>query len=424
MENRYFLKECKLVPTEGSSLKQEFEISAGNPLISYYESIKSPAISLTLTFLDVDQLVSREGITGGEYLSLKVKKEGHDDFELKADKHFLMLNSVKDVSTSSSKQVATLEFVSVETIVNETARVNKKYTGNISDTVMQLLIGDKRGIGTSKKLFGPVDEKLGETDVEKDRATNSYSFVGNLKRPFDTIQWLCPKAASTDDECGFLFYETLDGYYFKSIKTLLEGEPIVYEKPEKTPTPAGIGDFKIIENNLDTSNDVGMNCRMGMYSNKTIYINIDNATEKIVDYRISGMNLKKPPKLPNKLEDFPTRLMLRVLDKGALQKGSKKEEIQKENELAIYQSKSYARANLIFSQSMGISIPFNPELRAGQMLDLKFPLRKGDDQATTTYGSESDDDVSGKYLISELKHIIGGNRANTELTLIRDMFTA
>ena len=58
------------------------------------------------------------------------------------------------------------------------------------------------------------------------------------------------------------------------------------------------------------------------------------------------------------------------------------------------------------------------------MLNLKFPLRKGDDQETTTYGSESDDDISGKYLISELKHVIGGNRANTELTLIRDVFTA
>ena len=166
-----------------------------------------------------------------------------------------------------------------------------------------------------------------------------------------------------------------------------------------------------------------MNCRMGMYSNKTIYINIDNATEKIVDYRISGMNLKKPPKLPNKLEEFPTRLMLRVLDKGALQKGSKKEEIQKENELAIYQSKSYARANLIFSQSMSISVPFNPDLRAGQMLNLRFPLKKGD-QESTTYGDESDDDVSGKYLIAELKHTIADNKADTQLKLIRDVFTA
>ena len=63
-------------------------------------------------------------VSSGEYLSLKVK-EGHDDFEIAPDKHFLMFNSVKDVSTSSSKQVATLEFVSVESIINETARVNK-----------------------------------------------------------------------------------------------------------------------------------------------------------------------------------------------------------------------------------------------------------------------------------------------------------
>ena len=410
MENRYFLKECKLVPTEGSYLKQEFEISAGNPLISYYESIKSPAISLTLTFLDVDQLVSREGITGGEYLSLKVKKEGHDDFEIKSDKHFLMLNSVKDVSTSSSKQVATLEFVSVEAIINETARVNKKYTGNVTQTVKELLKG-RRGIETKKNL-------------DSDRASNSYSFVGNLKRPFDTIQWLCSKTQSSKDGYGFLFFETVDGYVFKSIEKLLKQKPIEYKKSELPDQNSEPNDFRIIENNLDQTNDIGINCRMGMYANKTIYINVDNATYKTVDFRVEDLKLKKSPKLPNKLERVPTRLMLRVLDKGALQKGSKRKEIQKENELAIYQSKSYARANLIFSQSMSIVIPFNPDLRAGQMLDLKFPLRKGSDQETTTYGKDSDDDVSGKYLISELKHTLGNNEGTTQLKLIRDVFTA
>ena len=410
MENRYFLKECKLVPTEGSSLKQEFEISAGNPLISYYESIKSPAISLTLTFLDVDQLVSREGITGGEYLSLKVKKEGHDDFEIKSNKHFLMLNSVKNVSTSSSKQLATLEFVSVEAIINETARVNKKYTGNVTQTVKELLKG-KRGIETKKNL-------------DSDRASNSYSFVGNLKRPFDTIQWLCSKTQSSKDGYGFLFFETADGYVFKSIEKLLKQKPIEYKKSELPDQNSEPNDFRIIENNLDQTNDIGINCRMGMYANKTIYINVDNATYKTVDFRLEDLKLKKSPKLPNKLERVPTRLMLRVLDKGALQKGSKRKEIQKENELAIYQSKSYARNNLIFSQSMSIVIPFNPDLRAGQMLDLKFPLRKGSDQETTTYGKDSDDDVSGKYLISELKHTLGNNEGTTQLKLIRDVFTA
>ena len=410
MEKKFIINDCSLIPSEGSSLKQEFNIAGGNPTITYFESIKSPAISLSLNFIDVDQLISREGITGGEYLSLRIKVQGYDkEFEIKPDKHLLMLNSVKNVTTSSSKQFATLEFLSVEAIINETSRVNQRFTGNITDTVKKLL-KDKKGIETKKNL-------------DSDQATNSYSFVGNLKRPFDTIQWLCSKTQSSKDGTGFLFFETLDGYVFKSIENLLDGKAVEYKKSENPDESSGL---TILENNLNQTSDIGMSCRMGMYANKTIYINIDNATLKTVDYRIESLKLKKPPKLPNGLEKNPTRLMLRVLDKCALQKGSKKKEIQKENELAIYQSKSYARANLIFSQSMSVSIPFNPELRAGQMLDLRFPLRKseGDDQDKTTYGTESDDDVSGKYLISELKHNIADNRANTEVTLIRDAFTA
>ena len=409
MENRFIIKECSLVPSEGSSLKQEFNIAAGNPSITYFESIVSPAISLSLNFIDVDQLISRQGVTGGEYLSLRIGVRGYDkDFEIKADKHLLMLNSVKDVSTSSSSQLATLEFLSVEGIINETARVNQRFTGNVTETVKKLLKG-KKGIQTKKNL-------------DSDRASNAYSFVGNLKRPFDTIQWLCSKTQSSKDGYGFLFFETLDGYVFKSIEKLLDQRPVEYKKSEKA-EDAG-DDFRILENNLNQTNDIGMNCRMGMYANKTIYINLDNATQKTVDFKIEDLKLKKSPKLPNRLETFPTRLMLRVLDKGALQKGSQKKELQKENELAIYQSKSYARNNLIFSQSMSVSIPFNPTLRAGQMMNLRFPLRKGEEQETTTYGEESDDDVSGKYLISELSHDISNNQAHTQLTLIRDVFTA
>ena len=82
MENRFIIKECSLVPSEGSSLKQEFNIAAGNPSITYFESIVSPAISLSLNFIDVDQLISRQGVTGGEYLSLRIGVRGYDkDFE-------------------------------------------------------------------------------------------------------------------------------------------------------------------------------------------------------------------------------------------------------------------------------------------------------------------------------------------------------
>ncbi len=405
MESKYFIKTCALIATEGSSLSDDFEISGGNPNITYYESVKSPSISVSIDFIDVDGVISREGITGGEYLDLKIKVPDFDDFEITPDKHFMMLNSVKNVKTSSNKQIATLEFVSVEAIINETARVSRRFTGNVSQIVKELM-KDKKSIQTSKNL-------------ETDESFNKYSFVGNLKRPFDTIQWLCPKAASTDKECGFLFYENLDGYFFKSIKGLLESDSSeTYEKPE---APVDT-DIKITENNLDSSNDIGMNCRMGMYANKTIYVDIENGKLETVDYKISDLNLAKPPKLPAGLEDVPTRLMLRILDAGALQKGSKKEEVEKRSELAVYQNKSYARTNLLFSQSLSISTPFNPDLRVGQMIDVVLPVKEGSDQSQTTGGGEND--ISGKYLLSELKHSIANGKSNSELKLIRDVFTA
>ena len=405
MESKYFIKTCALIATEGSSLSDDFEISGGNPNITYYESVKSPSISVSIDFIDVDGVISREGITGGEYLDLKIKVPDFDDFEITPDKHFMMLNSVKNVKTSSNKQIATLEFISVEAIINETARVSRRFTGNVSQIVKELM-KDKKSIQTSKNL-------------ETDESFNKYSFVGNLKRPFDTIQWLCPKAASTDKECGFLFYENLDGYFFKSIKGLLESDPSeTYEKPE---APVDT-DIKITENNLDSSNDIGMNCRMGMYANKTIYVDIENGKLETVDYKISDLKLAKPPKLPAGLEDAPTRLMLRILDAGALQKGSKKEEVEKKSELAVYQNKSYARTNLLFSQSLSISTPFNPDLRVGQMIDVVLPVKDGSDQSQTTGGGEND--ISGKYLLSELKHSIANGKSNSELKLIRDVFTA
>ena len=405
MESKYFIKTCALIATEGSSLSDDFEISGGNPNITYYESVKSPSISVSIDFIDVDGVISREGITGGEYLDLKIKVPDFDDFEITPDKHFMMLNSVKNVKTSSNKQIATLEFISVEAIINETARVSRRFTGNVSQIVKELM-KDKKSIQTSKNL-------------ETDESFNKYSFVGNLKRPFDTIQWLCPKAASTDKECGFLFYENLDGYFFKSIKGLLESDSSeTYEKPE---APVDT-DIKITENNLDSSNDIGMNCRMGMYANKTIYVDIENGKLETVDYKISDLKLAKPPKLPAGLEDAPTRLMLRILDAGALQKGSKKEEVEKKSELAVYQNKSYARTNLLFSQSLSISTPFNPDLRVGQMIDVVLPVKEGSDQSQTTGGGEND--ISGKYLLSELKHSIANGKSNSELKLIRDVFTA
>ena len=415
-ETKILFTKCRLLPN-GCALDEEYDITQGAPEIDYYESIESPSISMTLRFIDIDQVIGRKGITGGELIELTVKDGDEDEFKITKD-HKLMLNAVSDMNTTAQIQEATLEFISQETIINETARLNKKFAGNVSQTVKDILTEDKKGIKTKKKVFGP--KKEGE--IEEDRATNSYSFVGNLKRPFDTIQWLCAKSQSSTKNFGFLFFENLDGYHFRSIENLLKQEPLRYEQ---TDSPFESQNKAIIlQNKLNRSNDIGMNCRMGMYANKTIYIDIENQGASVDDFDVTKLELNKPVKLMDGLEKHPTRLMLRVDDVGVAQVGAAKSETVPKSELAKYQNKSYIRNNLLFSQSLSISIPLNSTLRVGVVIDIKLPTKKGDGtNQTDSFGSEKSNDPSGRYLIAELRHLIGRGKSETQLKLIRDVFT-
>ena len=67
------------------------------------------------------------------------------------------------------------------------------------------------------------------------------------------------------------------------------------------------------------------------------------------------------------------------------------------------------------------------------MIEIRLPLKKGNSAGgngqenispTSEFGNKKDNDLSGKYLISELRHLIGGRSAETQLELIRDVFTS
>ena len=429
MENRYFIEGIRIIGNESSSEalkefgKEGFDVSGGNPTISYFESIDDPNISVEIKdVVDVDQFVSKLGLIGGESLALKVKftQEGdteNKDFEITSD-HKLILNKISNVITTSTKQLATLEFITQETLIDETARLSKRFEGNIIDMVRDILKKDKKGIKTTKK-FNTQPRSL---NPFKDRSFNKYTFVGNMKRPFDTIQWLAPKAATDDEDCGFLFFENYDGYNFRSIKTMIESKPIKkYTRVDST--LYGEDSLNIVEARLNQTTDLGMNLRVGTYANKTIYINLETAEKTVLDYKISeNPGIKNPPKLPGDLDQHPSRLMLRLIDPGAMQKGSKKDQEEREADLAKYQNKSYSRVNLLNSYSMQVMVPFSADLRVGSTIELKFPYKT--DDRNTKKGKSDFTDLSGIYLIRTLMHKIGDNQAQTHMRIVRDTFSA
>ena len=410
MDNKSFkLTQCSVFTKLDGDKSSEFGLLGGNPNISYYESILSPSINLTIDTLDVSNFVGREEIYGGQPIELTVKMfdSNTDDFKIKKDKHGLIVNSVKNTTMKYKEYKSTLECVSKDFLRNEVARLNKRFTGNITDIVKKIMKTETKGIETTK-------------DIEVDQATNSYTFCGNLKRSLDTIQWLQPKTQS-ESQFGFLFFEDYDGYKFKSIEGLLKQETFT-DKPFVMSQVATSSRYAILDAVMVQTNDVVLNMRSGTYNNETTYIDLISQTKSVDDFKVNNLkNLKNPPKLPDNLMGDSSRKMLRFDDPGVMQKGSKREEEQPKKELAKIQNQSYARNNLLFSQSLKIKISFNPTLRVGKIIEVQFPLDTDDSESGIKYGGKGD--FSGRYLISELRHKIGNSKSSTHLTLIRDLFT-
>ena len=411
MDKSYLITQCSVFKKLDGDSSSEFGLLAGNPNISYYESLFSPSVNVTIETTDVSGFVSREEIYGGQSIEISIKMFDPDinDFKIKKDKHGLVVNSVKNVTMDFKESKSTIECVSKDFLRNEVARLNRRFTGNITEIVKKIMEEEPKGIKTTK-------------DIEVDQATNSYTFCGNLKRSIDTIQWLQPKAKS-ENQFGFLFFEDYDGYKFKSIESLLKQEPFTDQPFEMSQTSTS-SRFAILDAVMVQTNDIFLNMRSGTYNNDTTYIDLISQTKSVDDFKIDNLkDLKNPPKLPDNLTDSTSRKMLRFDDPGVMQKGSKREDEQPKEELAKIQNQSYARNNLLFSQALKIKVSFNPSLRVGKIIEVRLPVDTDSSESGVKYQKLGKGDLSGKYLISELRHKVGSNKSSTHLTLVRDLFT-
>ena len=411
MDKSYLITQCSVFKKLDGDSSSEFGLLAGNPNISYYESLFSPSVNVTIETTDVSGFVSREEIYGGQSIEISIKMfdPDIDDFKIKKNKHGLVVNSVKNVTMDFKESKSTLECVSKDFLRNEVARLNRRFTGNITEIVKKIMEEEPKGIETTK-------------DIEVDQATNSYTFCGNLKRSMDTIQWLQPKAKS-ENQFGFLFFEDYDGYKFKSIESLLKQEPFT-DQPFEMSQASTSSRFAILDAVMVQTNDIFLNMRSGTYNNDTTYIDLISQTKSVDDFKIDNLkDLKNPPKLPDNLTDSTSRKMLRFDDPGVMQKGSKREEEQPKEELAKIQNQSYARNNLLFSQALKIKVSFNPSLRVGKIIEVRLPVDTDSSESGVKYQKLGKGDLSGKYLISELRHKVGSNKSSTHLTLVRDLFT-
>ena len=251
--------------------------------ITIFEDIFSLALTGTIAITDAYNLPSHGPILGQEYLYLKIRTPSFPDAETTAidfSENVFLVHSM-----STRKQIApgvqgyVLSFASQELIKNQRLKVTQSLTGSWSDLVEQMLRDDKY-LNTTKNVL-----------IE--RTAGVKRFVAPNIRPLDVVVLGTKQAiAQIGGEPTFLFYETFDGFHFRSLASIYNELPSFLFKtvtPGTNP-PAGRGmdiikqmetiiDYEIVNNN-----DTIVGYRAGMYGSKLITHDIVNKTYKTSKY--------------------------------------------------------------------------------------------------------------------------------------------
>jgi len=402
---------------------KKVDITANVLSIDYYEDILSPCVMMTIDVASTLNLYNGLPIRGGEKVVMDLTTPT-GDFVLDGD-YGMYDYKVSGYASDGSKETFRLHLTSREGLSNEVVRVQKKYQKNpINEHVTSIL----KDVLQTKKYESKNIEKT----------SNSYSFIGNQKKPFHILTWLGPKGIpSTSNSgasgqiakgvAGFLFFETKDGFNFKSIdklvsSTLKDNVPsptytynsaIQHNKPENN--------FTIINYNLEKNIDVLKSLRVGMYANKTYFYDLYTNTLDVYGYFLKDEIKSKLGKedsipVPYGLEKSPSRVLFRMSDRGTLDPNDISGNSGRDN---VDMAKSFARYNLLFTQSLNMVVPCNVNLRAGGTIEAQFPKV---DPSTKSSDSTLDNQQSGKYLIKELRHHFEPNTMITSLRLVRDSY--
>ena len=405
--------------------KNTFDLTNSILFADYYEDILSPCITATIQVASSYSILHGIPIRGGEVVTFNAETYS-GEFKLTED-FALYVYKVSGILHDGTKEMFTLHLTSREGLTNETVRVQKKYEKQPINNHVNSILND---VLQTKKFKS---ENIEST-------SNSFSFIGTLKKPFTVLTWLGPKSIpSTSNSgasgnkgkgvAGFLFYENKDGFNFRSVDTLVaptqtqlsnstsENIP-KYTYTQIQTSGSDQNNFMILNYTFNKNIDLMKSLRVGMYSNVSyfydLYVNkIDGITYKIDEEVKSKLGGEGKINYPKEFGSIPSRIIFRTSDVGVNDQAGDKSDSGRD---VADMAKSFSRYNLLFTQSLNMVVPLNVNLKAGSIIYSQF-------QKVDAGGSgEVDEEQSGNYLIKELRHHFEGGQMVTSLKLVRDSY--
>ena len=381
---------------------------------NYYESLYSPVITANMVFLDAG------GSTPDDKENLTSIKDGLpitalEDVKVKIATKFGTLDFTKDafkvvsspiMHQESNRQTVLLNLVNQKEILNSEIPVFDRFVGKISDTVKKLL---------QQKL------QLSNDKIEVESTKNSYGIRGKGRGALNIILDLCRRSVPVKGDAGYFFYQTQDGFKFKSINSLLSQEPkqkYIYSGALRDNLENSDNDFKVLlPPSISKDQDITKALKNGTYVNRNVFFNPQTFEHSEIVFSVGKDGVKKTlggdlPVKPQDVKGF-TKTNHHILDIGSFETQNQ----NPNNDPREWQASSQMRYNLLHSIVLRIQVPCNTELRAGDVISLEIESQQEDKVESPT-----DEQQSGNYLIMHLCHHFDTTRSFTSLTLVRDSY--
>jgi len=414
------------------------DVSVITPDFRYYESVLSNVTTCSMVLTETgysmsgnDNIASQgllDGlpIRGGERVDISIEDNYGNTLTLKEG---MYVNRIRNAQPGTQSDFYMLDLCSKEHFANEQSRVVQRYEGKISDNITKIL---KEVLKTDIKTLN-----IDSTAIE-------YNFIGNDRKPLYVCTWLASKSVpigtssgtgnSVGGAAGYLFYQTRDGFHFKSIDKIFEQTPTKKFLYNNISQPASSGyDAKILSYNIDRDVDMKENMSLGTYNNRSIFFDMFSMNYKVVNYDIGDQKDKlstagkkfASTQVAREFTQSPTRLFSHVLDVGTIPRGTTSDAQLKnwnENQTSSnYDAErsmvqSVMRYNQLFSIQTNITIALDLSIKAGDLIYCEFPQLKGGGN------KESNSESSGIYMVAHVCHRVTPEDSFSSLTLVRDSF--
>ena len=372
-----------------------------------YEDMFSPYITAKISINDTFNIPETLPISGQESVFIEFETEKNN-----ITKVAFRVNCLKShkISNSVGLQTYDLHLISECGYINFSQRCGYSLSGSTKKMVDAIIDKHFPQIKDNKKI---------EIEETKDK----YKFVFPATyTPLKAISWLASVATNSDDYSPFFFYETLSGYFFRSLKSIYASGSANVQKYFYGYQTSVNRDSVLILDELTRFNTM-QNIMNGCISSKLITHDLYNKQKSETILTESQIFESKPKLGITPLWKSQDRMSVQMgINKGcsfyyrpstSYTIWTKNNNITQNDKSEIIFLKRKHHITALLTQKISIVVAGNAKRHVGEIIELVVPSSQNTEKKT-------DKNISGRYVITALSHCFDVKKYTCNIELSRD----